>query len=377
MEKGRAKELLERYRNGRCSDAERRLVERWYVQMTDTMDDVELTASDYARIDQNLRNQLSEIQQTKVKRLRSLLPYAAAVAIVCLATWWFIDNRPPATGGFVAGATEDILPGGTRAFLTLADGQTLELSDAQSGIVIGNDGVSYTNGGTLVDDPALSTQIQTLTVPNGGTYQLTLPDGSSVWLNAASTLKYPGRFDDNERVVELEGEAYFSVSNMVNKPDGQAVPFKVLCAGQVVEVLGTEFNVQAYADEPTVKTTLVEGSVRVETPGGNTSVVLLPGEQSSVSTQGRLTKTNVSLTKEIAWKSGVFYFEKTSFAELMRQASRWYDIEIQYANGVPQATFSGVMSRQVSLKTLIEFLGESTAKFTLESKTLTIDSDMH
>jgi len=377
MEKGRAKELLERYRDGRCSDAERRLVERWYVQMTDTMDDVELTASDYARIDQNLRNQLSEIQQTKVKRLRSLLPYAAAVAIVCLATWWFIDNRPPATGGFVAGATEDILPGGTRAFLTLADGQTLELSDAQSGIVIGNDGVSYTNGGTLVDDPALSTQIQTLTVPNGGTYQLTLPDGSSVWLNAASTLKYPGRFDDNERVVELEGEAYFSVSNMVNKPDGQAVPFKVLCAGQVVEVLGTELNVQAYADEPTVKTTLVEGSVRVETPGGNTSVVLLPGEQSSVSTQGRLTKTNVSLTKEIAWKSGVFYFEKTSFAELMRQASRWYDIEIQYANGVPQATFSGVMSRQVSLKTLIEFLGESTAKFTLESKTLTIDSDMH
>ncbi|HWK98912.1 MAG TPA: FecR domain-containing protein [Parapedobacter sp.] len=377
MEKGRAKELLERYRNGRCSDAERRLVERWYVQMTDTMDDVELTASDYARIDQNLRNRLPEMQQTKEKRLRSLLPYAAALAIVCLATWWFIDNRPPATGGLVAGATEDILPGGNRAFLTLADGNTLELSEAQSGIVIGNDGVSYTNGGTLVDDPSLATQIQTLTVPNGGTYQLTLPDGSNVWLNAASTLKYPGRFDDHERVVELEGEAYFSVSKITDKQHGQTVPFKVLSAGQVVQVLGTEFNVSSYPDEPEVKTTLIEGSVRVATLGGNTSVVLLPGEQSSVSTQGTLKKAKASLRKEIAWKSDVFYFEGTSFAELMRQAGRWYDIDIRYTNDVPRASFSGVMSRRVSLKTLIEFLGESTAKFTLEGKTLTIDSDMH
>src|SRR5690606_35239387 len=144
MEKGRARELLERYRDGRCSDAERRQVERWYLHLADTMKDAELTASDYARIDKHLRNRLPEMQQTKEKRLRSLLPYAAALAIVCLATWWFIDNRPPATGGLVAGATEDILPGGNRAFLTLADGNTLELSEAQSGIVIGNDGVSYT-----------------------------------------------------------------------------------------------------------------------------------------------------------------------------------------------------------------------------------------
>src|SRR5690606_290178 len=240
-----------------------------------------------------------------------------------------------------------------------------------------NDGVSYTNGGTLVDDPSLATQMQTLTVPHGGTYQLTLPDGTNVWLNAASTLKYPGRFDDNERVVELEGEAYFSVSKIENKRTGKTIPFKVLSAGQVVQVLGTEFNVLAYPDEPEVKTTLVEGSVRIGTLPGNASVVLLPGEQSTVSTQGVVKKAKVSLKKEIAWKSDVFYFEKTSFAELMRQAGRWYGIEIRYTGDVPRASFSGVMSRRVSLKTLIEFLGESTAKFTLEGKTLTIDSDMH
>ncbi|GGC17981.1 iron dicitrate transporter FecR [Parapedobacter defluvii] len=377
MEKARARELLERYRDGRCSDAERRQVESWYLQMADTMSDAALTEADYARVDKNLRSRLPEMQQTKEKRLRSLLPYAAALAIVCLSTWWFITNRPAEGGLVMRGATEDILPGGNRAFLTLADGNTLELSETQPGIVIGNDGVSYTNGSTVVDDPSLATQIQTLTVPNGGTYQLTLPDGSKVWLNAASTLRYPGRFDDSERVVELDGEAYFSVSKIRNRQNGQTVPFKVLSAGQVVQVLGTEFNVLSYADEPEVKTTLVEGSVRVGTPVGNTSVVLLPGEQSSVSTQGVVKKAKVSLKKEIAWKSGVFYFEETTFAELMRQAGRWYDIEIRYINDVPQASFSGVMSRQVSLKTLIEFLGESTAKFTLKGKTLTIDSDMH
>lgn len=375
MEKGRARELLERYRNGRCSDAERRQIESWYLHMADAMKDAELTESDYARINKNLQSRLPAMQEMHVKRLR-FLPYAAALAVVCFAAWWLI-GRTPAEGDLATVSTEDILPGGNRAFLTLADGNTLELSEAQSGIVIGDNGVSYINGSTLVDDPSLATQMQTLTVPNGGTYQVTLPDGSKVWLNAASTLRYPGRFDDIERVVELEGEAYFSVSKIRNEQNGQDVPFKVLSSGQVVQVLGTEFNVLSYGDEPMIKTTLVEGSVRVGTPVGNTSVVLLPGEQSSVSAQGVVKKAKVAVKKEIAWKSGVFYFEETSFAELMRQAGRWYDIEIRYTGDVPRASFSGVMSRQVTLKTLLEFLGESTAQFTLTGKTLTIHSDTH
>lgn len=311
------------------------------------------------------------------RRLVKWIPYAAAVAILFVAGWWIAGNRWSVNKDGVVISAEDILPAGNRATLTLADGRTIDLSEAQSGIVV-SDGISYSDGSTLFDDQLLATQAQTLTAPRGGTYQLTLPDGSKVWLNSASTIKYPGRFDDNERIVELEGEAYFSVAKIRKKGNGQSIPFKVLSAGQIVEVLGTEFNISSYKDESKVKTTLVEGSVRVvATAGASASLVLAPGEQSIISDDGALNKAAANLKKELAWKSGIFYFDETSFAELMRQVSRWYDIDIRYAGDVPQASFSGVMSRHVSLKTLLEFLSESTAQFTLANRTLTIQAKTH
>src|SRR5690606_13352531 len=176
---------------------------------------------------------------------------------------------------------EDILPGGNRATLTLADGRTINLSEAQTGIVVG-DGITYLDGTGVLDNSASSVStIMSLSTPKGGTYQITLPDGSKVWLNANSTLKYPSRFGGKERVVELEGEAYFDVSQQSTANSRQAsfVPFLVKTNNQTVEVLGTEFNISAYADDPVTKTTLVEGSVKVSAHAVNASTLLKPGEQ--------------------------------------------------------------------------------------------------
>ncbi|MFC3196871.1 FecR family protein [Parapedobacter deserti] len=309
------------------------------------------------------------------RRLLQWIPYAAAVATVLVVGWLMTGNRWPVDSDQVLVSTEDIPPAANRATLTLANGRSIDLSEAQSGIVVGG-GIRYLDGSAvsgLAQDTGMS-----LSTPKGGTYQITLPDGSNVWLNSASTLKYSKRFDDDERVVELEGEAYFSVAQLKEKTGKRNIPFKVLSAGQVVEVLGTEFNISSYKDEPMIETTLVEGSVRVATTvGKGTSLVLVPGEQSSMSGDGVLKSAKANLKRELAWQSGIFYFEETSLVELMRQVSRWYDVDIQYVGDVPQESYSGLMSRYVSLKTLLEFLNESSAQFTLRGRTLTVQSETH
>lgn len=325
-----------------------------------------------------------------VKRQRWLprrgLPYAAAVLLMAAtAVWFFRGDRitPPSNSTTEKAAA--IAPAGNRATLRLADGRTIALNEAQSGIVVG-DGIMYLDGSAVLSEEIQGSETQQdsptgkftthdlqLTTPKGGTYQVTLPDGTRVWLNAGSTLRYPSRFSKTERVVEFEGEGYFSVARMENKP------FRVISNGQQLEVLGTEFNLLAYGDEQLIKTTLVKGSVRVTTTaaGGPASFVLAPGEQSSVADHGKLTKTPANLEKELAWKAGLFYFEKTSLDELLRQVSRWYDVTVRYEGKVPEESFSGFMSRDVTLATLLDYLSESAIAFKLENKTLTVKSTRH
>jgi len=330
----------------------------------DLWNDEEATGREQ-RIGANFRDKAELAAQSRVplktRGLRRWLPYAAAALIVLAVGFWVVGNRWPMADDGTLAATE-IRPGGNRATLTLADGRTVDLSEEQSGIVVG-DGITYPDG-TLVDaslresvlesgKSAKQSHMLTLTTPKGGTYQVTLPDGSKVWLNAASTITYPSRFAGNERVVEISGEAFLSVTTDKSRP------FSVKSNGQIVEVLGTAFNLSAYPDEPETKTTLVEGSVRV---APNTehqqSITIRPGEQSVVRGVTAIV-TQVDVERYTSWKSGYFYFKNTPFNEVMQQLARWYDIEVIYNGRIPQETFSGKMDRDLTLNAVLKLLNVS------------------
>ncbi len=275
------------------------------------------------------------------------------------------------------GAGDDALPGGNRATLTLADGRTIALNETQTGIVVG-DAISYTDGTAVLDGgdgrnlvPAEPVLLQ-LTTPRGGTYQLALPDGTHVWLNAGSTLRYPSKFTGGERVVELEGEAYFDVKSKL--AESRKIPFRVKTSGQIIEVLGTQFNVSAYIGETVTKTTLVAGRVQVTASQVTQyqAMVLLPGQQSVLQNQS-LMVNEVDVQPFIAWKEGYFHFKSTPFAEVLTQMSRWYNIELVYEGNIPSQTFTGKMSRNVSLQNVLKLFKGSGIRFNFADQKLYIE----
>ncbi len=302
-------------------------------------------------------------------RIMRWLPYAAAVIITVLGLWLSRDEPFIVESAIVNTNPTDIGPGGNRATLTLSDGQTIDLSTRKEGIVV-KDSLFYNDGSPVAVLPEAeydkSPRWCTLTTPNGGTYQIVLPDGTKVWLNAASRLKYPSRFDSQERVVELEGEAYFSVT----RGKTHNWPFKVSFAGQTVNVLGTEFNISAYPKE-SVNTTLVEGSVEIVHLPSKATTRLLPGEQATIH-GNKFDIQFVDVQKYVAWKDGLFYFKHASFDELIRQIARWYDVEVVYNGTIPTETFSGKMRRDVSLLTILDLMDISKAKIQLEGRTLNV-----
>jgi len=306
-----------------------------------------------------------------------LLPYAATILLTLASAWLFFGNhltdREPEIGQI-----QDIAPGGNRATLTLADGRTISLSEAQTGIVVG-EGISYTDGSLVLGEQAnrgTSEQVHTLTTPKGGTYQIILPDRAKVWLNANSTLKYPSRFPENERIVELEGEAYFDVSEQVNERS-QKTPFRVVSKGQTVEVLGTQFNISAYADDPEIKTTLVEGKVKVALAGSTTDrspitdhrppITLSPGEQSTVRArlpgQGAVIGVQqVDVNQYTAWKDGLIILNNADIATVVRQLERWYDVTFEVASWPEGLRLEGELPRNTKLSGIIDALQLNTGK---------------
>lgn len=297
---------------------------------------------------------------TRSRRFTRFLPYAAAVALLCVVGWFVFDTLRPSPDPAVS-ATE-ILPGGNHAVLTLADGRMINLDETQSGIVVHEDAVSYEDGSALDFGTESLANIQklTLTTPKGGTYQVTLPDGSRVWLNAGSSLTYPSRFTPKSREVTLTGEAYFEIQEQ------RFVPFKVLTEGQEVEVLGTQFNLSAYADDPATQTTLVEGSVRVHIPTNGASLQLQPGEQGQL-VNDALGKSTVDIAQYISWKSGLFDFTDQSLDVVMRQLARWYDLEIVYEGEIPQMEFFGKIYRTQPLSNVLKILESAQINFRVEA----------
>lgn len=316
----------------------------------------------------NLRQ---HIMSKKKSDLYRWLPYVAAVFVFSMiGVSWFIFSQK-ADDALVSKI--DIMPGGNKATITLADGRILSLDESREGIIINGQEIMYNDGTSPV--LALETaipQVLTLSTPRGGTYKVTLADGTVVWLNAESTLKYPSHFVSGERVVELEGEAYFDVRRIASENSSDSFqPFRVVSANQTIAVLGTEFNISAYADEDETKTTLVEGKVRIESAQDRKNITLFPGEQGIIGQSG-LEKNKVDVSDYIDWKNGEFLFRNETAKEVLHRIARWYDIDIEYNIDMPSGEiFSGSISRYSHLQTVLDILQEA-GDLTFEIKERTV-----
>ena len=265
-------------------------------------------------------------------------------------------------------------PGSNKAILTLADGSTIILETAANGTLTqqGNSKIVKPAEGqlayNLLDEKTTEVLYNSIATPRGGQYQVIFSDGSKVWLNAASSLRFPAGFTGNERKVELVGEAYFEVSK------NASMPFKVAIAGKgEVEVLGTHFNVHAYHDEETAHTTLLEGSVRVTGLSTGDSHIINPGEQAQVDGKGQISiNKNADTEQAIAWKNGTFNFSNADLEMVLRQLSRWYDVDIKFEGAVPQRKFAGEIQRDLKLPQVLKLLEKNNVFCKLEGKTLIV-----
>jgi transmembrane sensor len=312
---------------------------------------------------------------------RRLWPrYVAAAAILLLisATWLLLRSRNDLP--IAQSQSHDVPPGGNKAILTLAGGQEIVLSDAQNGQLARQQGaaiektadgaIRYNAGSDTGQNRAggniASMVFNTVTTPRGGQYAVTLSDGTKVVLNASSSIKYPAVFTGDNRTVQLTGEAWFDVAK-----DKQH-PFLVSTPKQDLEVLGTEFNINAYYDEPGTKTTLLAGSVKIMDHTHQRSGILKPGQQSNLD-DSNLSFTEADTEEAIAWKNGYFMFESEDISSIMRKVARWYDVDIVYEGPRPADQFNGTVQRLVSVSQVLKKL-ELTNKvhFTIEGRTIKV-----
>ncbi|WP_341835870.1 FecR domain-containing protein [Chitinophaga pollutisoli] len=302
-------------------------------------------------------------EPTPVRRMRWWYAAAAvlALAIAIPYGWKLWKGKQPA--GTTASITHDVAPGKEGAILTLGNGEEIVLDSLGNGLVASQQGTRITlqNGSLAYDDAAAKDiTFNTMTTPRGRKFQLVLPDGTKVWMNAGSTLRYPTAFTGAERRVEMSGEAYFIVAKDAKHP------FFVNVQGKTdVQALGTEFNINAYADEQHIQATLLEGSVRVR--NGGASRVLTPGQQARIAqADGAMTIVQPDLDQVTAWKAGYFKFEGAPLREVMRQLARWYDIDIIYEGNVPDQIFEGELPQSLQLSQVIRILTKVNIKFRIE-----------
>lgn len=272
---------------------------------------------------------------------------------------------------------KDLPPGGNRALLTLADGSTIVLDSAANGLLAtqGKTQISKKEDGQLIynsenkdNDQAVS-QMNMLSTPKGGQYQIFLPDGSKVWLNALSSIKYPTAFSKNERKVEVTGEVFFEVQKDINRP------FKVFFGETEVEVLGTSFNVTAYPEDATSRTTLVEGSISLTS--SHIHKQLKPGDQASVGASGNITTQIVDVEEAIAWKKGLFYFRNAGIEQIMKKAARWYDIKVRYDGAIPAKRFTGKIPMDVNVSELLQMLNYAGVACRFEDNQVIVSNKSH
>ncbi|SIN69059.1 FecR family protein [Chitinophaga niabensis] len=375
--------LFRAYMNQSCSEQDK---EKLFTLMADKENDARL----YEVIDKVMNEAGEEIeiegeradeilsvlqqaipQKHKRGRIAAITRWAAAAAVVTgLGTlYWIYPSSKPSESKQQVFTARDIQPASQGAILTLGDGKQVTLDSLQKGVIANQGGthVSLTQGTIAYDDHrAEEISYNTLSTPKGRLFHLVLPDGSDVWLNAASAVTYPTSFSGKDRVVTLRGEAYFDI-----KPDAKR-PFSVKLADNMeVKVLGTAFNINAYENERVIATTLINGSVRVN--AGNNSSILKPGYQANIAHTAPGIQVNRADTSQVlAWKNGIFNFEGADIQAVMKQLERWYDIDVQYENGIPAIVFGGKMDRNLSLSNIMRMLEISDVHCRLEGKKLII-----
>lgn len=302
-------------------------------------------------------------------RLRLLYWSAAASILLAAGTFLLWPNRPaiaPAQLASTAPAASP-QPGGNKAMLQLSNGQTVSLGQLAGDTVLSEGGsrISGQSGQLVYDEAAASEAVtyNTLTTPRGGQFRLTLADGTQVWLNASSSIRFPTRFTAKDRTVELTGEGYFEVAK-------DHKPFYVSVNGMKVVVLGTRFNVMGY--NGITRTTLTEGAVKIQL-AGDRSWQLKPGQQALVAAGNDVKIMPADIDKALAWKNGLFYFKDDAMADIIAQLARWYDVEVSVKGPMPTRLFSGNVRRQASLAQVLDMLGYvSGAKSSVEGRTVTI-----
>jgi transmembrane sensor len=408
--------LIQKYLAGKASPQEEQFIKAYYESFDISgeytplqsahekeLPGLEMKAAIWQQIDQTVqhRNVIPFYKRTWFR-----VSIAAAIVVLVFIPVYYYMVRTPAPKAIVQAKQQtrpvhDALPGGNKATLTLADGTLIDLDKAANGTIAteGRTIVKKRSDGQLEYNGTLSevegsgqgtersrrAAYNTLTTPTGGQYYVALPDGSKVWLNAASSIKYPTAFNGDERLVYLTGEAYFEIKKNHDKPFRVhfiAQPAGGLAREGVIEVLGTHFNVNAYADEVMLKTTLLEGQIREWPNSGDVhqperSIILNPGQQAQLKNtamgNGHIRVIDDADTEEaIAWKNGLFYFDNVDIQAIMRQLERWYKVQVVFKGRIPARRFAGQVSRSLNLSQVLKILELSKVHFTIEGDVVTV-----
>jgi transmembrane sensor len=368
-------DLYKKFLEGQCTGEEKERLLALQHQLDFVDDHSQLTEEERA-IKLETYHQIAKTISRRPVRLKYWY-YAAAASVLVLACliWLLMDSSPktPAKGNDIVkvDTVRNGLPkpGGQAAILTLGDGSQVRLDKVQTGVLTAN-GASFvqkvTNGHLVYNANEAAVTFNTITVPRGNLFRLTLPDGTEVWLNAETRLIFPTRFTGAERQVELQGEAYFEVAKNTK------MPFRVKASGTMVEVLGTHFNVSAYPEEKQVKTTLLEGSVKLS--NHFTQTVIQPGQEGSLAqNSNKVTVAQARSNEAIAWKDGYFIFHDESLINIMKRAERWYDVDVEFEGDVTGYQFGGSISKYQDISELLHIIElTKTIHYKIEGRRITI-----
>jgi transmembrane sensor len=392
------RQLADKWKRGALSDAEQEQMKEWDDSHLDEL----LVLPDHSggpeAVKQKMLNQVlagMAVDKPKSARLWPRIAVAAAAVVaITLGVWLYFVSY---SGGRHSEASRDLLtyandiaPGKNRATLTLADGKVINLSEVKSGVVINKSGLRYSDQSEIGFSPdgsrareGLGTSrsasrndgeavMLTASTPRGGTYQVVLPDGTKIWLNADSKISFPSQFNGETRTIQLSGEAYMEVAK------DKAHPFIVESEGQRVEVLGTHFNINAYVDEGTTKTTLLEGSVKVSSLRGQTEaqlngLILKPNQQAVLQGADHLKIIPVNIEEAVSWQKGYFRFNDEKLRSIMKKLARWYNIEIVYEGKVSDEGFTGTISRSKNISQVLSMLEKTKGiHFKIEGRRVTV-----
>ncbi|MDN5288108.1 MAG: FecR family protein [Mucilaginibacter sp.] len=370
--------LYEKWRAGKCTTEEKDLLDQYSKNFL--INEPWLPAmGNEAGVEVRITEQINQsIHQSKIRKLRTTWgAVAAAVILLGISTvvWYNLNSAikyPPMLADRYQITKHDIEPGGTKAVLTLANGVNVILDSAKNGLIttqgntkvvkLTNGGLAYRSTGT---DSAVVTN-NTMTTPRGGRYDLTLSDGTRVFLNAASSITYPTSFSGKSRKVSITGEAYFEVAKNAE------MPFIVLANGTETQVLGTHFDIMAYQDEPFIKATLLEGSIKFRT--SHSEVLLNPGQQAEVPEfSDRISVQDANIEAALSWKNGYFIFQDEKLHSIMRKVARWYDVEVIYDASLKDLSYGGSVSQYKNISDLLNVLQSTgTVHFKVEERRIIV-----